>query len=154
MSILLDITDEHGFDIASALRGPDSDTEAGYALKNIFTARLRWLTGLTYSNTQFSIRNFILDKYDIERDFNSIKEVFQSPSNFNFGHYLSHIKTACLALQAPKLHGLTQSLSEYIRADYDIRENYFKDITPLANEDQPITDTIPGLIITHDEVNV
>ncbi len=137
-----------GFDIASGLRGPDNSDNIGITLKELFTARLRWLTGLDYSDTGFDLRTNDLSPEIIEEHFKLIKEEVRN-SHFDLSHFLSHIETASRALKADNLNELTQSLTYYNESNTYNKE-YWDKLAGFANNDKQITTSLPGIIVKED----
>ena len=91
-----DITNPRHYDILSALRGPDNENSA---IKHVYTARIRYLIGVTY-DMSVGVAEYRPDvrtdsKIKREKAINAMVAI----SNGNWsGHYVRHINDALYAM--------------------------------------------------------
>lgn len=108
----LDITTADGYNIACALRGPDSSNTV---LKWVFTARIRALAGLALSGSHGLVR---IDTLPVPYA-TDLRGLLPSLINRHY-HFLNHARSAALALATPDLARLVIAVQSRSIAAMDV----------------------------------
>jgi len=124
----IDISTTDGYDVATALRGPDFSAPN---LKEVFTARIRSACGVELSyavSRDYPVRAQVVGLALLE-----VKEAQRE----DLCHYLAHARTACMLIGLSNLGRLADRLMSGLEIKWD-------EATAMANVDRLLNDVIVG----------